>query len=283
MSTDVAAGLATLGEPTRRQIVERLARGPLSVHEIADRLPVGRPAVSMHLRVLKDAGLVSDRRMGTRRLYQLNPDALAALRDYLDWYWTQALATYKQAVEQQEEGGTDAMAPEVRPEVRVAKAIVVEVPRVQAFEFFIRQEVWWPVRTHHLAEPPLETVILEPFEGGRWFERGHDGRECDWGTVLVWEPPRRIVVTWQVGPGWVHEPDPTKASEIEVRFLAESQQRTRIELEHRHLERYGERAEQMRSILDGPGGAAGVLRAYAAQFGGTQGEAAPSEQSDHRG
>src|SRR5260370_27138451 len=147
MNADVAAGLASLGERTRRRIVERLAGGPLSVHEIADRLPVGRPAVSMHLRVLKEAGLVLDRRVGTRRLYQLHPEALAALRDYLDWYWTQALATYKQAVEQQEEGGTDAMT----PEVRVAKSIVVEVPRVQAFAFFIRQEAWWPLQTHHLA------------------------------------------------------------------------------------------------------------------------------------
>lgn len=262
MSTDIAAGLATLGEPTRRLIVERLAGGPLSVHEIADRLPVGRTAVSMHLRVLKDAGLVVDRRMGTRRLYQLNPEALAALRDYLDWYWTQALATYKRAVEQQE-GDTGVMT----PEVRVVKSIVVEVPRVQAFAFFIRQEAWWPVRTHHLAEPPGETVILEPFVGGRWFERSHDGGECDWGTVLVWEPPRRIVVTWQIGPGWVYEPDQTRASEIEVRFLAESQQRTRIEFEHRHLERYGEQADRMRAILDAPQGAAGVLQAYAARLG----------------
>jgi hypothetical protein len=220
----------------------------------------------MHLRVLKDAGLVVDRRMGTQRLYQLNPEALAALRDYLDWYWAQALATYKQAVEQEAGGRANTMA----PEVRVAKTIVVEVPRVQAFAFFIRQEAWWPVQTHHLAEPPGETVILEPFVGGRWFERWHDGRECDWGTVLIWEPPRRIVVTWQVGPGWIYEPDRSMASEIEVRFLAESPQRTRIEFEHRHLERYGEQAERMRAILDAPGGAAGVLQAYAARLGSTQ-------------
>ena len=272
MNTDISTGFTTLGEPTRRLIVERLAGGPLSVHEIADRLTVGRPAVSMHLRVLKDAGLVVDRRMGTRRLYQLNPEALAALRDYLDWYWTQALATYKQAVEEYQEGGTQAMA----REVSVAKSIVVEVPRVQAFEFFIRQEAWWPVQTHHLAEPPGETVILEPYVGGRWFERGQDGQECDWGTVRIWEPPRRIVVTWQIGPGWVYEPDQTKASEIEVRFLAESQHRTRIEFEHRHLERYGEHAERMRSVLDAQGGADGVLRAYAARLGESQEEATMS-------
>jgi DNA-binding transcriptional ArsR family regulator len=274
MDIDIATALASLGEPARRLIVERLAGGPLSVHEIADRLPVGRPAVSMQLRVLKDAGVVFDRRVGTRRVYQLNPQALAALRDYLDWYWTRALTTYKQTVEQQEEGGVNVMA----PEIRVTKSLVVEVPRVQAFEFFMRQEAWWPAQTHHLAEPPGETVILEPFVGGRWFERSRDGREYDWGTVLVWEPPRRIVVTWQIGAGWVYEPDPAKASEIEVRFLAESQQRTRVEFEHRHLERYGAQTERMRSILDGPGGAAGVLQAYAARLGEVRADRTVSTQ-----
>src|SRR5260370_28592505 len=108
MNTDIAAGLASIGEPTRRLIVERLACGALSVHELANRLPVGRRAVSMHVRVLRDAGLVVSRQMGTQRLYQLNPEALAALRDYFDWYWTRALAAYKQAVEHQAEGGTNA-------------------------------------------------------------------------------------------------------------------------------------------------------------------------------
>jgi uncharacterized protein YndB with AHSA1/START domain len=230
----------------------------------------------MHLRVLKEAGLVVDQPLGTRRLYQLNPEALAALRDYLDWYWRQALATYKQALEQLKEGETAAMV----PELSVVKSIVVEVPRVQAFAFFVRQEAWWPVQTHHLAEPPGETVILEPFVGGRWFERWRDGRKCDWGTVLVWEPPRRIVLTWQVGPGWVYEPDPTKASEIEVRFVAESQQRTRVEFEHRHLERYGEQAEHMRSVLDAPEGAAGVLQAYAARVADPDGN--PIQLVQHR-
>src|SRR5258708_12534899 len=105
MNTDIAAGLASIGEPTRRLIVERLACGPLSVHEIAERLPVGRPAVSMHLRVLKDAGLVVSRQMGTQRRYQLNPEALAALRDYLDWYWTRALEASKHPADHHEETG----------------------------------------------------------------------------------------------------------------------------------------------------------------------------------
>ena len=93
-------GIGVLGDPTRRAIFERLARGPCSVGELAEELPVTRPAVSQHLRVLKDAGLVFDRPDGTRRLYQLDPDGVGALRAYLDQFWNQALAAYKIAAEQ---------------------------------------------------------------------------------------------------------------------------------------------------------------------------------------
>ena len=92
-----------LGDSTRRAIFERLARGPCSVGELAEELPVTRPAVSQHLRVLKDAGLVFDRPDGTRRLYQLDPEGVGALRAYVDRFWTQALATFKTAAEQDPE------------------------------------------------------------------------------------------------------------------------------------------------------------------------------------
>jgi DNA-binding transcriptional ArsR family regulator len=95
-----AEGLAALGDPTRRAIFERLADRPRAVSELAAELPVSRPAVSQHLKVLKDAGLVVDRADGTRRIYQLDPDGLAALRGYLDHFWDQALAGYKRAAEQ---------------------------------------------------------------------------------------------------------------------------------------------------------------------------------------
>jgi DNA-binding transcriptional ArsR family regulator len=94
-----ASGLAALGDPTRRAIFERLADRPQAVGELARALPVSRPAVSQHLRVLKDAGLVIDHAAGTRRIYQLDPDGLAALREYLDLFWTRSLAAYKDAVE----------------------------------------------------------------------------------------------------------------------------------------------------------------------------------------
>jgi len=92
-------GFAALADPTRREIFERLAAGPRPVGELARGLPVSRPAVSQHLKVLKEAGLVIDRRVGNRSIYQVNPDGVGALRGYLDQFWTQALAAFKTAVE----------------------------------------------------------------------------------------------------------------------------------------------------------------------------------------
>jgi DNA-binding transcriptional ArsR family regulator len=94
-------GWTALGDPTRRAILERLADRPRAVGELARELPVSRPAVSQHLKVLKDARLVVDQAVGTRRIYQLDPDGLGALRAYLDHFWDQALAAYRTAVEQQ--------------------------------------------------------------------------------------------------------------------------------------------------------------------------------------
>jgi DNA-binding transcriptional ArsR family regulator len=94
-------GWTALGDPTRRAIFERLAQHPRAVGELASELPVSRPAVSQHLKVLKDAQLVTDQRAGTRRIYQVDPDGLAAMRGYLDHFWDQALAGFKAAVEQQ--------------------------------------------------------------------------------------------------------------------------------------------------------------------------------------
>ena len=99
MAYGTANGFSALGDPTRREIFERLAGGPRSVGELAAGLPVSRPAVSQHLKVLKEAGLVSDRAEGTRRLYRVDPGGVGALRDYLDRFWDQALAAFKTAVE----------------------------------------------------------------------------------------------------------------------------------------------------------------------------------------
>ena len=100
MLTYEGAGWTALGDPTRRAIFERLAERPSAVGELAEAFPVSRPAVSQHLKVLKDAGLVVDRRDGNRRIYQADPDGVAALRDQLDRFWNQALANFKEIVEQ---------------------------------------------------------------------------------------------------------------------------------------------------------------------------------------
>jgi DNA-binding transcriptional ArsR family regulator len=100
VATYQADGLTALGDPTRRAIFERLAERPRAVGELASELPVSRPAVSQHLKLLKDANLVVDRHEGTRRIYQLDPDGIALLRTYLDRFWSKALAAYKEAVEQ---------------------------------------------------------------------------------------------------------------------------------------------------------------------------------------
>lgn len=102
MSTYGSNGLTALGDPTRRAIFERLAAGPQPVGELARELPVSRPAVSQHLKVLKDAGLVIDRPDGTRRLYQLDPSGIEAVRTYFDTLWTTALAAFKTAVEKED-------------------------------------------------------------------------------------------------------------------------------------------------------------------------------------
>jgi len=101
VTTYQADGWTALGDPTRRAIFERLGERPRAVGELAGELPVSRPAVSQHLKVLKEAGLVVDRRAGNRRIYQLDPDGVGALRAYLDQFWNSALAAYKDAVENQ--------------------------------------------------------------------------------------------------------------------------------------------------------------------------------------
>lgn len=248
MVTDIDSALEALGDSTRRTIIGRLAAGPRDVGGISAGMPVGRAAVSMHLRVLKDAGLVGDQAVGNRRVYHLEPEGLRRLRDHLDWYWERSLAAYQRAAEAlaREQSMT------IEQEIVVAKTQRVNAPVAVAFEAFVSQE-WWPVHTHHLAEPPGREVVLEPFTGGRWYERAADGAETDWGTVLAWQPPHRLLLSFQVSPEWTYEQDPGRGSQIEVTFTPEGPHVTRVDFTHRHLERYGAQAERMRRILDGKG------------------------------
>jgi DNA-binding transcriptional ArsR family regulator len=105
VDTYLQAGLEALGDATRMAIFQKLSAGPIAVNELASAMPVSRPAVSQHLKVLKDAGLVMDSRAGTRRLYQLNPEGVARLREHFDQMWTNAMSAFQDAVEKQEKGG----------------------------------------------------------------------------------------------------------------------------------------------------------------------------------
>jgi uncharacterized protein YndB with AHSA1/START domain len=115
--------------------------------------------------------------------------------------------------------------------------ITVGAPIDRAFRVFTESfNTWWP-REYHIGQSDMAEAILEAREGGRWYERGVDGNECDWGRVLVWEPPHRLVVTWQINGEWRFDPDPERASEIEVRFTPAGPEKTTVELEHRLLHR----------------------------------------------
>jgi uncharacterized protein YndB with AHSA1/START domain len=108
--------------------------------------------------------------------------------------------------------------------------------------------------------------VLEPRTGGRYYERGVDGSECDWGQVLACEPPHRIVVSWQINANddtWFADPDPARASEFEVTFVAQPDGQTRVELEHRHFERHGAGGEGIHAGVSSPGGWVTILDGYA--------------------
>jgi DNA-binding transcriptional ArsR family regulator/uncharacterized protein YndB with AHSA1/START domain len=256
MNADLDMALDALGDATRRRIIGKLAAHPLDVGTLAEGMPIGRTAVSMHLRVLKDAGLVDDRAVANRRVYHLRPDTLQRLRDHLDWYWDRSLAAYTLAAETR--AREERMNAE--QEILVAKTVRVNAPLATAFDVFVDQG-WWPVGTHHIATKPGHEAVLEPFQGGRWYERAEDGTETDWGTVLAWQPPYRLLLTWQVSPAWTFVSDPLQGSEIEVTFAPEGSDVTRVDLIHRHLERYGAETDRMRGILDEKGGE--PLRSYA--------------------
>ena len=148
----------------------------------------------------------------------------------------------------------------------VRTSVVVEAPVQRAFTVFTHDmTAWWP-EDHHLLEGELQEMVFEHRPGGRIYDRTTDGRECTWARVLAYEPPDRVVFTWDISPTWELEADPERASEVEVRFSAESEGRTRVALEHRHLERHGEGWERMHEVVASPGGWPKTLAGLAAHL-----------------
>lgn len=136
----------------------------------------------------------------------------------------------------------------------VVHHVVVNAPIERAFAVFTAQFGDFKPREHNLLAVPIAETVFEPRVGGHIYDRGVDGSVCRWARVLAYEPPRRLVFTWDIGPTWQLEPDPSRTSEVEVRFTAESDNRTRVDLEHRHLDRHGPGWE---SVADGVAGDAG--------------------------
>ena len=151
---------------------------------------------------------------------------------------------------------TQAQAAAVRHE------IVVEAPVERAFDVFIGQMDRIKPRDHNLLAVDIADTVFEPRAGGRVYDRGTDGSECEWGSVLVYEPPNRVVFSWNIDPRWQVEPDADKRSEVEVRFVADGADRTRVELEHRHLDRHGDGWEGLRDGVGAPDGWPLYLRRF---------------------
>lgn len=155
----------------------------------------------------------------------------------------------------------------------VRAAVTVAAPIEKAWRVYTAEYASWYPKGHFIGAGPAETVEYEPWVGGRWFERTPDGAELLWGRVLAWEPPHRLLLAWMVGGDWTTDPDPAHASEVEVRFTAEGPDRTRVELEHRHLERHGAGAASvLAGVADEDQGHPLYLRRFAAAAEGRPAE-----------
>jgi uncharacterized protein YndB with AHSA1/START domain len=147
----------------------------------------------------------------------------------------------------------------------VRNSIVVEAPIERAFSVFTDGFGTFKPREHNLLSVDIAATVFETHVGGNIYDRGVDGSECRWARVLAYEPPNRVVFSWDISPHWQIETDLDKTSEVEVRFIAETPDRTRVELEHRNLDRHGERWETERDGVGGDQGWPLYLERFAGQ------------------
>jgi hypothetical protein len=149
----------------------------------------------------------------------------------------------------------------VRP-APVRRTIEVDAPQATAFEVFTRKtSAWWP-KQHHIGKTPLVEAVIEPKVDGLWYERGEDGAVCQWGRVLAWNPPHGLTLAWQLDASFKF--DPSLVTEVEVNFVPLSDGRTRVELEHRNLERFGDAADRVRGQVGADSGWGAILQSFGA-------------------
>ena len=146
----------------------------------------------------------------------------------------------------------------------VRQSVTVPLSQERAFELFVDEfGEWWPKEGYRVGEGSLADAIIEPREGGRWYERNEAGAECEWGRVLVVERPARILLAWQLSPRFEFDPDPAHATEVEVTFEPRGEAATSVTLEHRGFEVHGEASAAMRDSVGGDGGWPHLLGLYA--------------------
>ncbi|HEX3471032.1 MAG TPA: SRPBCC family protein [Silvibacterium sp.] len=148
----------------------------------------------------------------------------------------------------------------------VRKSFEVELPPLDAFQLFTSDmAAWWP-QTHHIGASPFVEIVIEPRPGGGWYEVGQDGKSCQWGSILAWEPPQKVVFAWGLQADWKFSPDLSKSSEVEVRFIPMGDSATLIEFEHRYFERHEGAAEKIAAgVKDGWDEVLAGFRALAAK------------------
>jgi len=147
----------------------------------------------------------------------------------------------------------------------VHKSVIVKASPEHAFRVFTDGiDTWWP-REHHIGKLPLKKVIVESRRGGRCYSEQTGGPECDWGSVLVWDPPRRLVIAWKINGNWEYEPDVAKSSEVEILFTLQADGSTRVDLEHRFFDRLGPAGAAMSEMVGSPQGWGVTLSQFAEQ------------------
>jgi uncharacterized protein YndB with AHSA1/START domain len=154
------------------------------------------------------------------------------------------------------------------PATSVSTSIVVDAPIAHAFEVFTTgMRTWWNA-DHHIIEAPFADMVFEPRVGGNIYDVGTDGSECRWSRVLAYDPPSRVVFSWDINPNWQLEADPDRTSEIEVKFASQGPTSTLVELEHRHLDRHGDGWEELSNVFTAPDAWSGTLKLFAAAAAG---------------
>ena len=231
--------MKALSVPVRRQVFELICERPHSVAELADMVPVSRPAVSQHLAVLVEAGLAQVTSVGTRNLYSPSPEAAANLRTWLDEMWTIAFGTFGDFVAPQSDKESKTMheSLEIDP---VAKTLELGVTPEKAFDLFTNHMGrWWPLTTHSVSTDDARDVRVDGRIGGTLREVTGDGVEHEWGVITIYEPGARIQFTWY--PGLPEE----AGTNVDVRFDATGSG-TRVTLVHSGWEARGDDAQTVR-------------------------------------